>query len=34
MAFRTDAMPQDAYVAKSLKAGDTTFDLRDKGVTE
>ena len=28
-AFRTDAMPQDAYVAKSLKAGDTTFDLRD-----
>jgi hypothetical protein len=28
-AFRTDAMPQDAYVAKSLKAGDKTFDLRD-----
>ena len=28
-AFRTDAMPQDAYVAKSLKAGDTTFELRD-----
>jgi hypothetical protein len=28
-AFRTDAMPQDAYVAKSLKAGDTTFDVRD-----
>jgi hypothetical protein len=28
-AFRTDAMPQDAYVAKSLKAGDATFDLRD-----
>jgi hypothetical protein len=28
-AFRTDAMPKDAYVAKSLKAGDTTFDLRD-----
>lgn len=28
-AFRTDAMPQDAYVAKSLKVGDTTFDLRD-----
>jgi hypothetical protein len=28
-AFRTDAMPQDAYVAKSLQAGDTTFDLRD-----
>ena len=27
-AFRTDAMPQDAYVANSLKAGDTTFDLR------
>jgi hypothetical protein len=28
-AFRTDAMPQDAYVAKSLKVGDTSFDLRD-----
>ena len=28
-AFRTDAMPQDAYVAKSLKIGDTTFELRD-----
>jgi hypothetical protein len=28
-AFRTDVMPQDAYVAKSVKAGDTTFDLRD-----
>ena len=28
-AFRTDAMPQDAYVAKSLTAGDTTFELRD-----
>lgn len=28
-AFRTDAMPQDAYVAKSLKVGETTFDLRD-----
>jgi hypothetical protein len=28
-AFRTDAMPQDAYVSKSLKAGDSTFDLRD-----
>jgi hypothetical protein len=31
-AFRTDAMPQDAYVAKSLKAGDATFDLRDDGL--
>ena len=28
-AFRTDAMPQDAYVAKSLKTGDTAFELRD-----
>ncbi|MFO1152727.1 MAG: hypothetical protein U1E42_03530 [Rhodospirillales bacterium] len=28
-AFRTDAMPPDAYVAKSLKAGDTAFELRD-----
>jgi hypothetical protein len=28
-AFRTDAMPKDAYVAKSLRVGDTTFDLRD-----
>ncbi len=28
-AFRTDVMPQDAYVAKSLKAGDTAFGLRD-----
>jgi hypothetical protein len=28
-AFRTEAMPEDAYVAKSLKVGDTTFDLRD-----
>ena len=28
-AFRTDAMPQDAYVAKSLKIGDTAFELRD-----
>ena len=28
-AFRTDAMPKDAYVAKSLKVGDTTIDLRD-----
>ncbi len=28
-AFRTEAMPQDAYVAKSLKAGDTAFELRD-----
>ena len=27
-AFRTDVMPQDAYVAKSVKAGDTAFDLR------
>jgi len=30
--FRTDTMPQDAYVAKSLKAGDQTFDLRDDGL--
>ena len=28
-AFRTDIMPADAYVAKSLKMGDTTLDLRD-----
>ena len=28
-AFRTDIMPADAYVAKSLKMGDATFDLRD-----
>ena len=28
-AFRTDAMPQDAYVAKSLTAGGQTFELRD-----
>jgi hypothetical protein len=28
-AFRTDIMPADAYVAKSLKMGDTTVDLRD-----
>src|SRR5512134_2915404 len=28
-AFRTDIMPTDAYVAKSLKMADTTFDLRD-----
>jgi hypothetical protein len=28
-AFRTDAMPPDAYVAKTLRTGDTTFALRD-----
>jgi hypothetical protein len=28
-AFHTDIMPADAYVAKWLKMGDTTFDLRD-----
>ena len=28
-AFRTERMPKDAYVAKSLKAGDKTFELRD-----
>ena len=28
-AFRTDRMPKDAYVAKSLKVGDKTFALRD-----
>jgi hypothetical protein len=28
-AFRTDVMPENAYVAKSLTVGDTTFDLRD-----
>jgi hypothetical protein len=27
--FRTDRMPQDAYVAKTLKTGDKTFALRD-----
>ena len=31
-AFRTDAMPQDAYVAKSLKIGDTAFELRDENL--
>ncbi|MBL8666256.1 MAG: hypothetical protein JNM48_02205 [Rhodospirillales bacterium] len=30
--FRTDTMPQDAYVAKSLKVGDQNFDLRDEGL--
>jgi hypothetical protein len=28
-AFRTDLMPEDAYVAKSLTVSETTFDLRD-----
>jgi hypothetical protein len=28
-AFRTAAMPKDAYVAKSLTVGETTFELRD-----
>jgi hypothetical protein len=28
-AFRTDVMPEDAYVAKSLTVSETTFDLRD-----
>lgn len=28
-AFHTDIMPADAYVAKSLKMGGTTFVLRD-----
>jgi hypothetical protein len=28
-AFRTDIMPEDARVAKSLTVSDTTFDLRD-----
>lgn len=27
--FRTDRMPPDAYVAKTVKTGDKTFDLRD-----
>ena len=28
-AFRTDLMPEGAYVAKSLKVGNEEFDLRD-----
>lgn len=28
-AFRTDRMPADAYVAKTVKAGDKIFALRD-----
>lgn len=28
-AFRTDRMPPDAFIAKSVKAGDQTFVLRD-----
>jgi hypothetical protein len=28
-AFRTDRLPPDAYIAKSLKSGDTTLELRD-----
>jgi len=28
-AFRTDLMPQDAYVATSIQAGAATIDLRD-----
>jgi hypothetical protein len=28
-AFRTDVMPDDVYVAKSLKVSGTIFDLRD-----
>jgi hypothetical protein len=30
--FRTDPMPPDAYVAKSLNAGDTAFELRDENL--
>jgi hypothetical protein len=28
-AFRTDRMPKDAYIAKSIKAGDKVFVLRN-----
>jgi len=28
-AFRTDRMPKDAYIAKSIKAGDKVFALRN-----
>ncbi len=28
-AFRTDRMPKDAYIAKSIKAGDKLFTLRN-----
>lgn len=31
-AFRTERMPQDAYVARVLTVGDRTFELRDAGL--